>query len=72
MFAFCARRLRLVEVGILQYLAPTCMFLLGVFAFGELFTTAHLITFSCIWTGIAIYTGESVFYLRRHPPVYTE
>jgi EamA domain-containing membrane protein RarD len=31
-----------------------------------------LITFSCIWTGIAIYTGESVFYLRRHPPVYTE
>ena len=69
LFAFCARRLRLVEVGVLQYLAPTCMFLLGVFAFGEPFTTAHLITFACIWTGIAIYTLESIWYLRKYAPV---
>ncbi len=67
LFAFCARRLRLVEVGILQYLAPTCMFLLGVFAFGEPFTTAHLITFSCIWSGIGIYTLESIWYARKIP-----
>ena len=68
LFAFCARRLRLVEVGVLQYLAPTCMFLLGVFAFGEPFTPAHLITFACIWTGIAIYTLESIWYLHKYAP----
>lgn len=68
LFAFCARRLRLVEVGILQYLAPTCMFLLGVFIFGEPFTLVHLITFVCIWTGIAIYSIETVCYMRRHTP----
>lgn len=69
LFAFCARRLRLVEVGILQYLAPTCMFLLGVFAFGEPFTSAHMITFICIWTGIVIYTVESLLFTRRYVKV---
>lgn len=64
-FAFSARRLRLVEVGILQYIAPTCMFLLGVLAFKEPFSLAKLVSFICIWCGIIIYMGESVWHLRR-------
>ncbi|MFW6323721.1 MAG: EamA family transporter RarD [Desulfovibrionales bacterium] len=66
-FTFAARRLSLVTVGILQYLAPTCMFLLGVFAYGEPFTPVHLITFLLIWVGVAIYTVEGIILARRHP-----
>ena len=65
LFTFCARNLRLVEVGILQYLAPTCMFLLGVFAFQEPFSVQRLIAFLFIWAGVIFYVLEAVFFLRK-------
>lgn len=65
LFTFCARRLRLVEVGILQYLAPTCMFLLGVFAFQEPFSLHRLISFVFIWAGVIFYVLESVVHLKK-------
>ncbi|MFO7802381.1 MAG: EamA family transporter RarD [Desulfovermiculus sp.] len=68
LFAFCARRLRLVEVGILQYLAPTGMFLLGVFAYQEPFNFSRLVSFIFIWTGIVIYVLESVWFYKRSLP----
>jgi chloramphenicol-sensitive protein RarD len=68
LFAFCARRLRLVEVGILQYLAPTGMFLLGVFAYREPFNISRLLSFIFIWTGIAVYILESVWHYRQSMP----
>ncbi|MFP4391281.1 MAG: EamA family transporter RarD [Desulfohalobiaceae bacterium] len=64
-FAFSARRLRLVEVGILQYIAPTCMFLLGLLVYKEPFNVAKLLSFILIWSGIAIYMAESIWYLKR-------
>lgn len=63
-FAHAARRLTLATVGVLQYIAPTCMFLLGVFVYGEEFTTTHLTTFLFIWAGVAVYTSEG--FLRHH------
>jgi chloramphenicol-sensitive protein RarD len=57
-FASAARRLRYATVGILQYIAPSLQFLLAVFAYGEAFTTIHLVSFGCIWTALAIYTGD--------------
>jgi len=68
LFAFCARRLRLVEVGILQYLAPTGMFLLGVFAYHEPFNISRFLSFLFIWSGIAVYVAESVWFYRRTLP----
>jgi chloramphenicol-sensitive protein RarD len=66
-FAYAARRLRLTTVGILQYLAPTCMFLLGVLVYGEAFDPARAATFACIWAGVAVYTADAVMTLRRIP-----
>ncbi|MGE4298985.1 MAG: EamA family transporter RarD [Desulfovibrionaceae bacterium] len=63
-FAYGARRLRLVTVGVLQYISPTCMFLLGIFAYHEPFTRAHLVTFLCIWAGVAVYLAESIAHFR--------
>ncbi|KAB1443235.1 EamA family transporter RarD [Pseudodesulfovibrio senegalensis] len=64
-FAFGARRLRLTTLGIIQYIAPSIAFLLGVFVYREPFTTANLTTFALIWTGLAIYSADSIMQVRR-------
>lgn len=64
-FLQAARRVRLSTVGLMQYLAPTLNFLLAVLAYGEPFTTAHLITFTCIWVALAIYSFDAFFRAAR-------
>ena len=64
-FSFGTRRLKLSTVGILQYLAPSCMFLMAVFLFCEPFFKAQVISFLMIWTALAIYSTDSVRYYRR-------
>ncbi|HKK98819.1 MAG TPA: EamA family transporter RarD [Desulfotignum sp.] len=64
-FAAAARRLNLSTIGILQYLAPSIAFVLGVFVYKEAFSIHHLITFACIWIGVILYTVE--FIKRTHP-----
>jgi chloramphenicol-sensitive protein RarD len=63
-FGHAARHLRLTTLGFLQYLSPTCSFLLGVFVYHEPFSRAHLLTFSLIWLGLIIFTAEAIFRLR--------
>jgi chloramphenicol-sensitive protein RarD len=54
-FAASAKRLNLSTIGILQYLAPSIAFVLGVFVYKEAFTRHNLITFGCIWIGVFLY-----------------
>lgn len=61
LFAGAARRLRYVTVGLLQYIAPTMHFILAVSLYGEPLTSAHLITFACIWGGLLLYVGDALF-----------
>jgi chloramphenicol-sensitive protein RarD len=64
-FASAARRLPLSALGLFQYLAPTISLLVAIFLYDEPFTRAHVITFSCIWLALAIYTWDSVREARR-------
>ncbi len=64
-FAAAARRLRFSTLGILQYIAPTGLFLSAVFAFGEPVDGWKLLAFALIWTGLAIYTFEAMRAERR-------
>lgn len=64
-FSFGTRRLQLSTVGILQYIAPSCMFLMAVFLFDEPFFKAQVISFLMIWTALAIYSTDSVRHYRR-------
>jgi chloramphenicol-sensitive protein RarD len=64
-FANGARRIPLSQVGFLQYLAPTCQLLMGIFLYGESFTLTHLISFGLIWVGIAIFTVST--FTQRNP-----
>lgn len=71
LFAGAARRIPLSMVGLLQYIAPTCQFLLGVLVYGEPFTEARVIGFTIIWAALAIFTIEG-FTARRRPAVQKE
>ena len=53
-------RLRLSTMGIMQYIVPTAHFAWAVFAFGEPFTTSHLVSFGFIWAGLVLYSSESM------------
>ena len=64
-FAAAARRMRLSTLGFLQYLAPTGQFLLAVLAFHEPFTREHLISFTCIWIALLLYSTDAALVSRR-------
>lgn len=55
LYANGAKGLRLSTIGILQYIAPTMIFVVAVFVFGEEFDPARQVAFPLIWTGVAIY-----------------
>ncbi|WP_320172428.1 EamA family transporter RarD [Maridesulfovibrio sp.] len=59
-FAHGARRLRLVTLGMMQYIAPTLALLLGVFMYDEPFGETRFVTFAFIWLGIAIYVADGL------------
>ena len=61
-FAYGARRIRMTTLGVLQYMTPSFVLLLGITVYGEPFTTDTLITFGLIWTALALYTWDT---LRR-------
>lgn len=65
LFAYAARRVTLATVGILQYIAPTGQFLLGVLVYGETFTKTRLVGFGVIWIALFIYSLEGVIEGRR-------
>lgn len=64
-FASGARRMPYAAIGFLQYITPTGHFLLAVAVFGEPFSWAHLASFLFIWTGLAVYTGDTFRRMQR-------
>jgi chloramphenicol-sensitive protein RarD len=55
LFAIGARRLKLSTIGILQFIAPSVQFGIGL-AMGEPFTAGHAMTFGLIWAGVVLFT----------------
>lgn len=67
MFASAAREIPLTMIGILQYIAPTLQFLIGVFLYHEPFDQSRLIGFSLVWLALIIFWVEN--YLAHRVPV---
>jgi chloramphenicol-sensitive protein RarD len=65
LFALGARRVTMVTLGLLQYIAPTFQFLLGVFVYHEPFGSVQLIGFGIIWSALFIYSLESLWMARK-------
>ena len=64
-FAYAVRRIPLATVGLLQYIAPTLQFLIGVLVFREPFDRERLIGFACIWLALAIFAADGLLRTRR-------
>ncbi len=56
MYAHGAKLLRLSTIGIMQYIAPTMIFIIAVFIFGEPFGWYRMVAFVLIWTALALYS----------------
>ena len=64
MFAMAARRMDYSTLGMVQFLAPTIVFFLGLFLFDEPLKTSQLACFVLIWSAIAVFLWD-LFEQRR-------
>jgi chloramphenicol-sensitive protein RarD len=58
MFAGAVKRIPLSVVGLMQYIAPTLQFLIGVLLFKEPFSRTLAIGFSAVWLALVIFWAE--------------
>lgn len=67
LFASAARKLPYSTIGLIQYVAPTIVFLIGIFVFKEPLLPSQLLCFLFIWAGIIIYVWDG-FRARKAAP----
>lgn len=67
LFGAAVRRVPLSVIGILQYIAPSMQFLIGVLVFGEPFSRTRLAGFAMVWAALALFALDGAG--RRAPPV---
>lgn len=64
LFTKGAQNIPLYMIGFLQYIAPTCMLILGVIIYGESFDLIDMISFSFIWFALILFTVSKVLEAR--------
>lgn len=67
-FALAARRLRLSTIGIMQFIAPSLQFLMGLL-YGERLTGAHAVCFTLIWIAVVLFSWDAWRMSRHREPV---
>lgn len=73
LFSSAARRIPLSLIGVLQYIAPTIQFLLGVLVYHEPITPQRLAGFGLVWVALLVFGVEGVLTRRGTAiPVTTE
>lgn len=63
-YANGAKLLSLTTIAMLQYIAPTFIFLTALFIFNEPFGWEKQVAFPLIWTALAIYSGNLIWRRR--------
>jgi len=64
-FGATASRVPLTTLGVLQYLAPTLQFLIGVLVLDEPLGSARLLGFGLVWVALVIFTFDLMTARRR-------
>lgn len=67
LFTLGLRRIPLSTAGLLQYIAPTCTFLLAILLYDEPFSTAQAFSFGLIWIALVVYSFDLRSRLREAP-----
>lgn len=65
LYAFGAKLLRLSTLGLMQYIAPSLIFVIAFTTFGEELGLWQAIAFGLIWTALALYSWEMLRQNRR-------
>ena len=65
MFASAAQRIPLSMMGVLQYIAPTLQFLIGVLLYREPFSHSQLIGFGIVWLALLLFWVEGYLASRK-------
>ncbi len=65
LYANGAKLLKLSTIGIMQYIAPSMIFLIAIFAFNERFDMARMIAFPLIWAALVVYSLPMLSRSRR-------
>ena len=71
-FAAAATRLPLSTLGLLQYLAPTLQFLLGVLYFQEVMSTGRWVGFGLVWLALMLLSGDGIHRASRRARLVAE
>ncbi|HEU4512193.1 MAG TPA: EamA family transporter RarD [Nocardioidaceae bacterium] len=64
-FGAAATRVTLTTIGLLQYLAPTIQFALGVLVFEEDMPAMRWVGFGLVWIALVMFTYEAVNHRRK-------
>jgi chloramphenicol-sensitive protein RarD len=74
LFAQAVRRVPLSIIGMLQYIAPTIQFLLGVLAYHEPFRASQFVGFAFVWVALAVFSidGVHAYRLARNAPAASD
>ena len=65
LFAAAVQRIPLSTIGILQFIAPTVQFVLGVMVYEEPFSGQKFIGFALVWVAVLVFGTESIAANRR-------
>ena len=65
LFGIAAVRVKLTTIGLLQYLAPTLQFLIGVLVDGERMPLSRLAGFALVWTALVVFSVDAVRWSRQ-------
>ena len=65
LFSAGAQRVPMTLLGLLQYIAPSIQFIIGIALYHEPFSHSQLIGFSFIWVALLLFTVESTMVRRR-------
>ena len=65
LFGAAAIRVSMVSLGLLQYLAPTIQFALGILVFEEAMPASRWIGFGLVWVALVMFTVEALNHRRR-------
>lgn len=70
LFGNAVRMIPLWALGFLQYVTPTCQFLLGIFVFHEPFSPHRLVGFVLIWIALGVFSAQEMLARRQAVVVY--
>jgi len=68
LFSVGAKRLRLSTIGLMQFLVPTMIFLIGVFIFMEPMRDVQLAAFAMIWFALVLYASSLATNRKKEKP----